>query len=250
MPVSTKLYNGLVDLVYDDILHTYTVDGVPMPSVTGITGVMDKPALIGWAVKVTAERIAELWQPGREYTAEQIREAIFDAKGARYRASGKAMTIGTMAHDWIEQYIKSKIYGFAPPEEHEYPKVASSVSAFLSWEQAHAVKYFTAERKVLSVKHGYSGTVDSVMTVDGKRLAVDLKTSKAIYPEYFIQCAAYAAALEEELGVEYDGIAILRVDKESGAFEFSVIEDGWRELFDVFLACLTIWRWRKKNVKD
>jgi len=249
MPIKHKMYNGEVEMVYDPKKHGYTVGGVKLPSVTQITGIIDKPALIHWAVNQTADRIGELWQPERPYSEAQITAAIGDAKGARYRTSQRALNIGSQAHDWIEQYIKAKLFGFDPPENPDYPPVRNATDSFLEWESQHDVEYISSERKVFSREHMYSGTADIDFIVDEKRIAGDLKTSKGIYPEYKLQVAAYAAALAEEDGTNYDGLMIVRVPKDGTEVELEYDEDIAGH-FSVFLSCLAIWRWKNNWGKE
>lgn len=246
MGVKFQLYNGKVVMEYDPKKHMYLANRIPVPSVTRITGIIDKPALVPWAVNQTADRIRKLWQPDKTYTAHQIDEAIKDAKGARYRTSGKALNIGSMAHDWIEQLIKSRIFGFDVPEMPDYDPVARAVKEYIKWESEHRVQYVSSERRVYSRQHMYSGTADVCLMVDGKLTMCDLKTSKGIYSEYYLQCAAYAGAIQEEDGVKFDRLMILRLPKTSD----DTLEIGETDEVDphlqVFLHCLHTWRWKNK----
>jgi hypothetical protein len=246
MPFDYKLYDGEITMTFDPEAHMYRANGELTPSVTAITKIIDKPALLYWAVNQTTERIAKLWQPGKEYTEDQIKAAIIDAKGSRFRTSKKAMDIGSQAHDWIEQYIKAKIYRFEYPPLPDYKPVERAVNAYLDWEEANDVVYHSSERKVYSKIYRYSGTVDIDFVVNGRRLVGDLKTSKAIYPEYYLQCAAYAQALSEELLHEYKGIVIIRLGKFVEDFEIVEISE-YQKLFKVFDACLTVWKWKNEQ---
>ena len=240
----STMYDGDVILDFDPGSHSYTINGVAVPSVTRITGVIDKPALVYWAVNEMESRMAELWQPDKLYTHEQIQNAISDAKGARFRKSSEALNIGSMAHDWIEQYVKSIIYDYAWPKIPDYEPVKRAVYHFQEWEKEHDVAFVSSERRVCSVVHMYSGTADIDAVVNGKRIIIDLKTSKGIYDEYYLQCAAYANALSEETSVDYAGVGIMRLPKVADdSLEFACREDV-DELFSTFEACLKIWRWK------
>lgn len=242
--IEHNLYDGNVTMVYDPIEHMYTANGVLVPSVTGVTGVVDKPALIYWAVNETISHVKHMWKPGKEYTKEQIKSILYDAKEARFRSSGRAKNIGTEAHDWIERYIKSRILELQPPEMPDYPPVLSAVEAYLDWERnAGDLEYISSERKVYSRKYMYSGTVDILLRINGELVVADLKTSKAIYPEYYIQCSAYASAISEEDGSVVDKIAIIRVPKDGEGVEIAESVDV-DYFFGIFRACLVIWRWK------
>lgn len=240
------LYDGEVVLDYNDVKHLYVVDGVIIPSVTRIIGVINKPALVPWAVKETVTHLEGVWQPGVAYTEDQIKSILQDSKGARYRVSKTALNIGSEAHDWIERHVKSKVLSTPAPELPEYPPVLAAVTSYLDWEaQQMWLKYVSSERRVYSRNHMFSGTVDLVMEdPNGKLVIGDLKTSKGIYPEYLLQCAAYAKAIEEEDGVEVSRIVIIRIPKDGTDFE---VQTAWNidELYEVFLSCLNLWRWKE-----
>lgn len=242
--IEHNLYDGAVTMVYDPIKHMYTANGVLVPSVTSVTGIVDKPALIHWAVNESLDHIRHVWKPGKGYTKDQIRAILYDAKEARFRTSGKALNIGTEAHDWIERYIKSRILDLTTPEMPDYPPILNAVNAYLEWEaQAGNIEYIASERKVYSRKYMYSGTVDILMEIDGKVIVADLKTSKAIYPEYYIQCAAYASAIAEEDDRPIDNISVIRVPKDGESVEI-VERSDIDYLFGIFRACLVVWRWK------
>jgi len=220
----------------------YTINGKPVPSVTKITGVINKPALVFWAVNETVDYLANVLEPDRIYTQEQIESMLLESKSARFKKSQKALNIGSMAHDWLEGYVRAKLYGTREPDLPDYEPVLNSVTSYLEWEKsAGDITYESSEKRVCSERYMYSGTVDLTFVLDGKRIVADFKTSKDIYPEYFIQCAAYARAIEEESGVEVDEIAVIRIPKDGG--EVDIRFDEVNSNFDIFKACLLIWRW-------
>ena len=63
------------------------------------------------------------------------------------------------------------------------------------------------ELHMASEKLGYAGTLDRVITIDGKTYLVDIKTSNSIYPSYWLQLAAYRELLGDLKKI--DGVAIL-----------------------------------------
>jgi len=242
--INQKLYSGDVEMAYDPIAHMYTANGIIVPSVTKIVGVMDKPALVPWAVNETIAHIRDSWQEGEPYTQAQINGILSDAKEARFRVSQKALNIGSDAHEWIERYIKSKILNIPAPTLPEYPPVLNAVQSYLEWESSiDGLEYVSSERRVYSRRYYYSGTVDIIMRAGNELIVADLKTSKGIYPEYYIQCAAYATALEEEDGINIDRVAIIRIPKDGNEVEIQESSEI-DTLFVIFRACLAIWRWK------
>ena len=242
---SIKLYNGEVELTFNPVKHLYSVDGVIVPSVTRVLGVVNKPALIPWAVKETVTYLQDALRPGVTYTQEQLDAILYDAKGARFRKSKDALNIGSEAHDWIERHIKAEILHTPKPELPSYPPVRAAVDSYLEWEaQQMWVVYKSSEKRIYSREHMFSGTVDIVMNAAGETIVADLKTSKGIYPEYLLQCAAYAKAYEEETGDSVSKIMVIRIPKDGNEVEVQT-NDNVDELYDVFLSCLSLWRWRE-----
>jgi hypothetical protein len=64
------------------------------------------------------------------------------------------------------------------------------------------------ELNIISKDLGYAGTIDRVINMNGERILLDIKTSNAIYPSYWLQLAAYRALLYSA-GIEVDKVAIL-----------------------------------------
>lgn len=244
--MSYKLYQGAVVMEYDARKHVYTVDGRPVPNVTKITGVIDKPALQYWAVNETLAFLGKNWRPKTAYTPAQIKAILADAKTARYRTSEKALNIGKLAHDWLERYVKARTLHYPAPEMPEYKPVRASVQSYLDWEKTRKITYWSSERKVYSRVYHYGGTCDVVLDLEGRTVVADFKTSGGIYPEYFLQVAAYAQAVAEEDAVAIDDVAVIRIPKDEAAVEVGFASNlgfSWRGLLEVFLACLRIYNY-------
>ena len=64
------------------------------------------------------------------------------------------------------------------------------------------------ELNIISKDLGYAGTIDRVINMNGERILLDIKTSNAIYPSYWLQLAAYRTLLYS-MGAEVDKVAIL-----------------------------------------
>jgi len=66
------------------------------------------------------------------------------------------------------------------------------------------------EQNFISPGLGFAGTLDRIITMDGKRILVDIKTSGSIWASYWLQLAAYKALVNEALPeMKIDGVAIL-----------------------------------------
>lgn len=220
----TKLYNGKATLYFDADNHIYSLDEKQekiIPGVTSITSMVAKPALVQWAVNCALD----IHKKG-ELEGEELIEAM---RSAHRKMSIEAATNGTKAHKWIENYIKGEKQ--TPPEN---PEIMGSCFAFLNWLREAKPEFIYTERPILSKKHGYAGTLDFTAGIEGKTILGDFKTSKAIYPEYFMETAARVRALEEEFpDVKYDAMMIVRVGKD-GKYEVKV-ETDIDKYFNAFL---------------
>lgn len=185
----TELYVGEIILEFDPARHQYRVISkgrkYKVPSVTAVIGILNKPALIPWAVNATLDVCKGAVAPGTEY-AETYLEAVW---GAARKASSvlksEAAARGTETHRSIESVLKGTgeegLRSLAPLQE------------FL-----RAFRIDGIERRVYSRRHRYSGTLDALARQEDSLVLLDWKTSKSIYPEFRLQTAAYQLAWEEE----------------------------------------------------
>ncbi len=247
---TTLLYNGTAALDFLEDSHTYYVtDSIrhlewssDLPSVTGVCSVISKPALIGWAVKMTAQHVERTLRPGVALDEVQIAGLVRDAKRARYRTSDEALDIGSIVHKWIEADCAGQ-----KPDMPINEKARNSIESWLEWKERMKLEVMASEFRVYSREHAYVGTADLDIVVQGRRVLADIKTSKGIYPEYHLQTAAYMAARQEENpDNRYDGRAVVRVPKNGGP-----IDVAWRADFEAdmgaFLGALSIWNWQRKE---
>jgi hypothetical protein len=65
------------------------------------------------------------------------------------------------------------------------------------------------ELNIIDKDLGYAGTIDRVINMNGEKILIDIKTSNAIYPSYWLQLAAYRKLLSDNLFPEVDKVGIL-----------------------------------------
>jgi hypothetical protein len=190
----TRLIHGQ-DLVFDAKKHVYMFNGEPVPGVTTILRCIDKPALVPWAVGLTANYWLDAVQSGRtDY------EAIHkESKGAHRTTMSDAANIGSNVHDYAECYFKNR-----PLPELKTDQAKLGVEAFHKWVDAHKIEILAVERRIYSKEYNYAGTTDFVARIDGVLGIGDYKTSSGIYPEMRFQTAAYQHALQEEKGMKFE----------------------------------------------
>ena len=121
----------------------------------------------------------------------------------------------------------------------------NSFEKYLKWEEEKQLSIIGVEMILTSKLHLFGGQCDIYALIDGEPTLIDLKTSKAIYPEMHTQVVAYAHLLKEN-NHPVKGIKILRIgrDDSEGFEEITVgkTEDHW----DKFLHCLAIYNLNKK----
>lgn len=224
-----KFYDGGVELDFYPNSHAFKLNGERLPSVTGILGVINKPALMYWAVNQGIQYLSEKLDSGSHLTFEDLEIA----RKKHTEKKVEAAAIGTKVHDWAHNYIKDTML---PLPEDE--KVLNGVLAFLRWVKEHNVKFLHSEIPVYSKTYNYAGFIDAVAVIDNKTCLIDFKTSSGVYPEMNLQVAAYRGAKEEE-GMKFDRSYLVHFNKESG--EFGVYElSNHEEDFKAFLAAKTL----------
>jgi hypothetical protein len=212
-----ELYDGDIELIFDERKHVYRVNDIIVPSVTGITKVIDKSGpLMWWGIGCALDYVEENMGPAfyeNVWDDEVARKQfLHDAHRAHFRASKKAMDIGTMAHEWIEKFLEG--------DEQPMPKnkqLRSTITSWLRWADDNRLTAYETEFKCYSREYGYAGTCDYDGMVGSERCIVDWKTGKAVYPEHRFQTVAYLDAREEELGEpDYDARWVVVLPKDGG----------------------------------
>lgn len=212
-----SLYGGSITIKFNPANHSYWLMKKPMERLCGVTthiGVLDKPALIPWAVGLTVEFIKENIELLRAGDVEA--DAIFQqAKAEANKQRDVAAEIGKAIHVWIEAHIKGQ-----EPDMPTDPKVLQGVLSFMDWVNDYKVTFLWSEQIIYSKKHNYVGTADLGIKIGkngykGKKFMGDTKSGNGIYVEVKQQTAAYLSAIEEESGEKYDGRWVLRISKET-----------------------------------
>ena len=121
----------------------------------------------------------------------------------------RASSIGTRVHDLIEAQIKGDKVGF---KKNESTEVVACVEAFQEWVKSRKPVPLYVEKLVWDEALGYAGTIDLVE----HECITDWKTGGRVSPEYWMQLAAYAKALNLP---SIQKVRVVRLDKTLGTFE-------------------------------
>lgn len=213
--------------------HSYRLDGKPVPGVTTILGVLDKPAIPRWAAKAVAEHVADnpdgvdtLRGMGRDTLIAALAKVPWERRDA-------AGTRGTTFHTLAERIANGEEVDVP---ESQVPLVENALQ-FMEDYDIHPV---LTEAPVASREHRYAGTLDLIADSTVGRAIFDWKSGKAIYPRFALQLAAYAYA--DFHGLRGDEHPLPPVD---GAYGVHVRADGYdvvplRFGPDVFAEFLTV----------
>jgi len=205
-------------LVFKEKSHRYFWDGKPIPSVTTILGRLQKQALIQWAANCAVDHIeANGDESAREPGLFLVTAAcLTEARKAHTVKRDAAADVGTFLHDYARRRLAGEAVAVADADD----PTRKVIEAFEDWRAQHDIVPLGLERRSMSLKHWYAGTMDFWGTIDGRLSVLDFKTGKGIYDEYWMQTAAYEhALLEEHPHLDRMQRWIVRLDKRNGEFE-------------------------------
>lgn len=177
--------------------HRYSLDGVKVPSVTGIIGkAVAKPGLVRWASKSAAT-----WAAAHRQELDQLGELrwVAEASAAPDRERDASANAGKLVHGIAQQLI----YG-EPVETHDADGVPYSDDVVRMGAQvAHFMDRWDVspddalvELPVFNDEQHYAGTFDLCATLrGGDSWMIDYKTGQSgIWGETALQLTAYARA--------------------------------------------------------
>lgn len=218
-------------------MRIYTIDDCEFISVTSVLDLVSKGEMIlDWAAVQACNYLADHLGNSSLTFPELLDQASKNYQSVK----NEACDIGSQVHHLIEQNIK----GIWVDIKGLRPEVRNGFLAFLKWKRQFNVKFIHSELQVVSKKHCYAGTLDAIISIGGggQRLVVDWKTSGAFHDTFPLQVCAYQEAARE-MRIQTDGVAVVRFDKYTGAFEFQDYTKGrerhlnsWLKLLDFFYA--------------
>lgn len=169
--------------------HWYTWRGEKFPSVTKVLGdTLPKPALIPWAARSVAEFVADNPIEVEALRSTPRETMVNELKETPYRERDAAANRGTEVHALAEKLVKGE-------EVEVPPELSGYVNAYVKFLDEWQPRPVLVEATVANLRWGYAGQLDLVADLpNGERAVMDLKTSKGVYPETSVQCAAYRHA--------------------------------------------------------
>lgn len=244
---------------FDEKKHKHFINGREVTGTTTIVGIIDKPALIPWALKISMERLKKTLRD-KELQDDNLDEAIDDAKQEPNRKKHEAGRFGTVVHALCEHYNKTGI--LLPVDSEELPKsvlecaqtftekelkkATKLLTQYIAWLEKNNAKILYVEQNVFSETYFLGGIFDMIIEVDGKTYIADFKTSSGVYPSHFIQMGGYELQLEEmaERGyipeLDIDGYIVLHVPRKGSLKEHRIADTSIYKR--AFRACIYIYR--------
>lgn len=165
--------------------HSYLLDGYRAPGVTSVIGLLDKPALVGWAAKTTAAFAVENWDTLAKLP---ITDRLTRLEKARFGQNRTAIIRGHRLHAMGEALAKGETVDV--PAEHR-----DAVEAYARFLDDWQLETVATEIPCAHGEYRYAGTLDLIAESPKLgRVLLDLKTGKGVYSETALQLAAYRNA--------------------------------------------------------
>jgi hypothetical protein len=227
--------------------HYKGPDGVLVPSVTNVIGILDKPALPRWSAKLVAERAMQM---KHSLSGMDDGDIVDMLKSAPWSRSKRASDRGTDIH----AYLEARLTGVRPEalSDDALPYKAAADD----WFEQVGKSLDDVQTEVTLFNPLYAGTTDLIATLNGKRVIADFKTSKAIYDEAALQLAALFGCVTDA-----DGETVPWRDEQGDTIDRPTLivirigEDGWEEktvanvgqALEAFHGLLRAWHWKHQQ---
>lgn len=165
--------------------HSYTLDGHRVPGVTTIIGILDKPALVGWAAKETAAYADEHWA---ELSSLRSADRIERLTKARFATNRRAIVRGNRVHALGERLF----HGEQIEEGEITPELRPWVEGYAKFLDEWEMEFIATEMPVANTEYRYAGTADAfAWSPRLGNVLLDNKTGKGVYSETALQLGAY-----------------------------------------------------------
>lgn len=239
---------------FDEKRHKHYINGHEVTGTTTITGVIDKPSLIPWAITTTVNELKK-----------QLKKHDFDtaaehAKQEPNRKKKEAATFGTLVHALCEHFNKTGVLlsedspllpqaEISPKEkvnQRAREKAHSLAKEYTDFLEKNNAKILYVEQNVFSETYFVGGIFDIILEMDGKTYICDIKTSSGVYPSHFVQMGGYHVQLDEMIergyvdDIQIDGYMVIHLPRKG---KLSIHKQLNTDIFKrAFRACLYIYR--------
>lgn len=239
----------------DDHRYYWNGEG-PLPSVTTVLEILDKPALTTWKAKEAVRAVLDGYPAAMHNDDEAI---IKWALSQSRKGRDTAANVGSGVHHLADMALR------ASESDPNAWQVSDDTQPYLNAFRAFSDRYerssFVSSEKMVWSLNGYAGTYDLLMMIGNELWLIDIKTGKGIdYPEYALQLAGYRWAdyiILEGNPVRYNmpdvqrtGILHLRPDlyPDTGYRLYEVPTD-YTDDYIPFLGLVEAYKWRQRRMK-
>lgn len=189
------------------------ITGEIFPGVTTVGNVIAKEALYGWYGRHGTKKCKEILEESQKF--------------------------GSRIHTIIQASVSGQELKLSKDE-------ALILANFRKQMETEVKEILWFEKDFVHEELKFGGTADGAYTdLKGQKVLMDIKTSSSVWPEQAIQLSAYREGLLEDYKEKFDYVTIWHLDKKSLSWE--VLKINTSGLFDVFKACITIWRWKNNR---
>lgn len=171
-------------------------EGLLMPSVTNVIGVLDKPHLAPWYARRAAAEAVSVSQSHPNLIADRPDKAHDYLASAAPRHVQAAQRLGDEVHTAIENELRGATVNFSV-------KAAPYMAAFRRFVEDFSPEFLHLETTcfgtVTDPQAGplrYAGTADFIARINGVTVIGDWKTGRSIHTEAGLQVASLAHATE------------------------------------------------------
>ena len=113
------------------------------------------------------------------------------------------------------------------------------------------------EMQLVDIELREAGTLDRFVILKGKKMILDIKTSNAVYPSYWLQLSAYRRLFERKSGIKIDAVGIVWLNaktrgsaagKIQGANWQLLVKEDSKDDLDLFECTKKLWLVQNKDV--
>lgn len=244
---------------HDDYGHRYRnskTGHIQRSVTTKLGGVLAKPHLTNWAVKMGAEWLCRDKDRAQKLFDDRFRdETIKGMQLAHTDVRDDAGGVGGQAHSMIERWLNDAIASGSFPED--ITKFAPpncdprAIAAARGVEKLHKDKDITpiaTEILVGDIRYS-AGQLDYLCLWGNEGLTlVDWKSSNAVSQEYILQTVAYKKFLEGMTGLRIKKVKILHLSKDSNKYDIYKV-GNFEQTWKAFKLVCGIYDW-KNNPKN
>lgn len=252
-------FDGKHTLEFNEASHRYKLDKKPCVSTTTFckAGYPMNIGLINWMKRQSSEALYKLllgrtMVKGWPETEDERKELFKEAETAHEGVAQEAADIGTIIHAFAELHSAGKIDEATKLRDQvksveKWPVIEGCLNKYLDWAAHNKGELVLAEGIIASPTYLFCGKFDRLDKVNNHLRLRDYKTSKAFYPENFIQLGAYTLAMKEWHGLVVDELEVIRFGKEDGSFETLLITERSeiQAFIDQALRCRATFEFKK-----